>query len=170
MIKVKITFANKNIFQKAFKKLKENFTKPLPAVYVGLWNSVRYPDGTSVADVAFFNAFGTKKIPSRNFLEESILPCKKILLNFIPSIIHSLANDKDVYRWYRRIGVSGAAVMKNVILTHEWTPNAESTVVRKKSSRPLVDTGLLVRSVTFEIVGVKDPLQKVKEKYGIEVK
>ena len=42
------------------------------AVEVGFMANAKYPDGTSVAQVAFMNEFGTSKIPARPFFRPMI--------------------------------------------------------------------------------------------------
>jgi hypothetical protein len=49
------------------------------------------------------------------------------------------------------IGAKAAAIMKNTIRDLKEPPNAPSTVAKKKSANPLVDTGLLMQSVTWEL-------------------
>ncbi len=54
------------------------------------------------------------------------------------------------------LGMKMAAMVKNRILV-DWIPppNAPSTVARKKSSRPLVDTGQLVGAITHAVARKK---------------
>lgn len=49
------------------------------------------------------------------------------------------------------IGAKAAAVMKNTIRDFDNPPNAPSTIARKKSDNPLVDTGLMMQSVTWDV-------------------
>ena len=45
------------------------------------------------------------------------------------------------------------AAMQQTIKDLKTPPNAASTIAAKKSSNPLIDTGLLVNTVTFKIRG-----------------
>ena len=49
------------------------------------------------------------------------------------------------------IGAKAAAIMKRTIRDFDDPPNAPATIKKKKSSNPLVDTGLLMQSVTWEL-------------------
>ena len=49
------------------------------------------------------------------------------------------------------IGARAAAVMKNTIRDFDDPPNAPSTIAKKKSANPLVDTGLMMQSVTWDV-------------------
>ena len=49
------------------------------------------------------------------------------------------------------IGAKAAAIMKRTIRDFDDPPNAPYTIAKKKSSNPLVDTGLLMQSVTWEL-------------------
>ena len=49
------------------------------------------------------------------------------------------------------VGAKAAAIMKNTIRDLDEPPNAPATIAKKKSSNPLVDTGLLMQSVPWEV-------------------
>ncbi len=66
--------------------------------------------------------------------------------------------DAEFYRVLALIGQKMAADIKNYVTagTSPLAPNAPSTIKAKGSSRPLVDTNQMVRSVDYEVVGAPD--------------
>ena len=55
---------------KKLKKMLEELGKL--EVAVGIQEGEKYPDGTSVLDVAMWNELGTETIPSRPFIRDSV--------------------------------------------------------------------------------------------------
>jgi hypothetical protein len=51
-----------------------------------------------------------------------------------------------------RLGEYGQSGVKSYIRNGPHTPNADSTIARKKSSRPLVDTGTLRNSIRYQVI------------------
>ena len=51
----------------------------------------------------------------------------------------------------KKIGVYLKGVVQKEIVDGDYAPNAESTIKRKKSDRPLIDSGYMRQSVSFFI-------------------
>lgn len=143
------------------KRLVSSFSNP-PDIAVGFpigkATSVQYPDGTPVIDVAVYNNYGTFNedgsvhIPPRPFLDigglravEETKIMRKTLLQKVREGQMSMEQAADM------IGAKAAAVMKNTIRDLNVPPNAPSTIARKKSDNPLVDTGLMMQTVTWDV-------------------
>jgi hypothetical protein len=110
--------------------------------------SAPYPDSdATVADVAMWNEFGVPgKIPSRPFFRTAWNSFKAGMKDSLRKSIEMFKKGK-----YAK-SLEFAAIMfqdevRNQIETGEWKPNHPQTILRKKSSRPLMDTGKLVQSV-----------------------
>ena len=56
--------------------------------------------------------------------------------------------------YLENIGTFVVKRIKSTIKNGNFTPNKESTLKRKKGSSPLVDTGSLINSISYMIVGV----------------
>lgn len=52
-----------------------------------------------------------------------------------------------------RLGEAAAGKVKQGLVDGPWTPNAKSTIRKKGSARPLVDTGALRQAITYVIEG-----------------
>jgi hypothetical protein len=60
-----------------------------------------------------------------------------------------------------RLGQFGESGIKSYIRTGDFRPNAERTKKRKKSSKPLIDTGTLRNSIRFQVID--KPAEEVSE-------
>lgn len=115
-------------------------------------NSAKYPNGTSVVDVAIWNNFGTDTIPSRPFMQKSkpeiILNTKKMRLDLMRKV---RAGQIGAMKAADQIGAIAASVVQRVITRFNNPPNAPSTIKAKGVDNPLIDTGLMRKSVTWEV-------------------
>jgi hypothetical protein len=62
----------------------------------------------------------------------------------------------------RRLGEYGQSGVKSYIRNGDFTPNADSTVAKKGSSKPLIDTGTLRNSIRYQII--ENSVDMVSEK------
>lgn len=112
-------------------------------------------DGVSVVDYAMYNEFGTSRgIPARPFMSVTYdryhSQTEKLIEHMYTQMLEG-AFDPD-----HLLKVAGAEYQKRVQQTirnaKEWAvPNAPSTIDRKGSSSPLIDTGRMVGAVRYEI-------------------
>ena len=140
MITIKNDLANFKINVNDLIKVKGN-------LQVGFFESAKYPNGIQVASVAFFNEFGTLKIPMRPFFRNAINDNTK---KWFASLQQLIAYDNA--RALDRVGEIVRSDIVNSITNLRTPPNSEATIKRKGSSNPLIDTGLLRRSVTYKVV------------------
>lgn len=115
---------------------------------VGIFESAKYDDGTPVAQVAFWQEFGTAKIPMRPFLRNAIAKNER---KWGDSVKTALIGTNDGEKALKMLGeiMRGDIVLS---LTNLNTPpNAPSTIKQKGSSNPLIDTGLLRNSISWEL-------------------
>lgn len=143
-----------------------NRHKGMPQIALGFprgqATAASYPDGTSVVDVAFWNNYGTKNqeggvaIPARRFMDiggrrasQETLPYLK---KMVPKINEGKIKEEDVAEV---IGNKAVAILKKEITELSEPPNAPATIAKKKSSNPLIDTGLMRQTVTFELRGTR---------------
>ena len=136
---------------------KAKTAKGVNAVEIGFYSTAKYPDGTAVTNVAFYNEFGTDgkdgvgAIPERPFMRQSIA-------KFPDQILPVLKADVDprtmvvTRRTASKVGLVGQGIIQRQIVLLREPPNAESTIENKKSSNPLVDTAFMKSAVTWLIV------------------
>jgi len=124
-------------------------------VLVGFPNAEPYPDSDmTVASVAMINEFGSESagIPERPFMRTTYIENARKIEQTI---------DKLVAKWFegrisealalKVIGQQITNMMKAKLRAGPWVPNAPSTIARKGSSKPLIDTGLMLKSIAFKV-------------------
>jgi hypothetical protein len=109
----------------------------------------------SILDIAIFNEFGTVHIPERPFLRSTFDAKREVFYRLAFALMRKVTADKlDAVDMLALVGERMVAEIKNTITRGAGVPppNAPSTIERKGSSRPLVDTGQLLNSITYEVV------------------
>lgn len=132
-----------------------------PHVKVGvLSDSGQYADGNGVggktanlADVATWMEFGTHTIPARPFLSQAFDSNQERVVAFIKAQ-HALVvtGKKSVDDALKAIGLYFEGVVKKTMASGKFAPIKKETIRRKKSSKPLIDTGRLRQSITSKVV------------------
>lgn len=108
-------------------------------------------DGTDICDIAAWNELGTEHIPSRPFLRMSVDENEGKINQFLQEEARSLAHGKTAEELLNEIGNFQKSLVQEKITEGSFAPNAESTIRRKGSSRPLIDTGRMRQSVNYVI-------------------
>lgn len=116
--------------------------------------TVSYPNGIRVVDVAVGNEYGTDNVPARPFLG---LSSADINNQCAPILEQSAAalNNNNTQQYDQLLDTAGnlaAGIVKQQITDLRSPPNAQSTIERKGSSNPLIDTGLMRQTVTYKVV------------------
>jgi len=145
-------------------------------VHIGIFADAKREDGAPMLVIAAANEFGAK-IPKRqarfgNLDDENpggwvIIPERSYLRAWFDENVDALQATME-----RLIGqvvegkISGRAALETIggyVVTHiqaymvdlKTPPNAPSTIARKGSSNPLIDTGQLKDAITWRVVGAK---------------
>ncbi len=108
-------------------------------------------DGTDVCDVAAWNELGTVNMPSRPFLRKSVDENVDKINSFLQAKKDDLVNGVSVEQVLKELGIFQKDLIQEKITEGGFAPNAESTIRKKGSSKPLVDTGRMRQSVNYEI-------------------
>ena len=123
-------------------------------VQVGVLDNTKYPDGTSVASVAFWNEYGTNgrsgkaKIPPRPFFRDTIKQKKDEWSNLARQGI------RVGYSIDKVLGLVGTAMQRDIqdtIDAFKTPKNADYTVALKGFDKPLINTTLLRSSIKYEV-------------------
>lgn len=125
------------------------------AVRVGILETQTYPtkDGkgdVSVAQVAYWNEYGTATIPARPFFRNTIAEKQDEWADNAASILQH--TDGDVGRALALIGEGVKGDIVETIQNFSEPENAPSTVKKKGFNKPLIDTGDLWRAIQSEVV------------------
>lgn len=108
-------------------------------------------DGTDICDIAAWNELGTVHIPARPFLRQSVDDNVSKINSFLQSKKKDLVRGVSAEQVLKEIGIFQKDLIQEKITEGNFTLNAESTVKKKGSSKPLIDTGRMRQSVNYEI-------------------
>lgn len=135
------------------------------SIVVGIIGRSTYSeDGTvAVVDYATFNEFGTRHIPKRSFIRSTFDENAQQFLaagaNIISAqmvagaVFDTKTSKLTVSQRLNRLGMFMASKVQAQITKGgvPYKPNAASTIARKGSTSPLIDTGRMRQSVTYEV-------------------
>lgn len=113
---------------------------------MGILSNQRYPNGTSVREVALFHEFGTRLIPARPFFRPAY---NKNIDKWKQFIYNGMRAGRDIETILNAVGSMGAGEIKREITLIAEPPLKKAR--KDGSTKPLVDTGLLLTSVTYEV-------------------
>ena len=118
-----------------------------------LRNAGKEKDGTDLVDVAVYNEFGTKHIPSRPFIriasDEHGDEWQDLSERCVDAIIAGRIGKSQAMNL---IGSKAKADIQKVFGDKsKLAPNKQSTIDRKGSSAPLIDSSRLRGSIDFRI-------------------
>lgn len=114
--------------------------------------------GPSVAEVATFHEFGTKDesgktlVPERSHIRSTMDEKKKKFDGQIDKLIGQIVDGKTTVE--NALGVLGLSIKSEVqkkIRKGIEPALAESTIIAKGSSKPLIDTGQMINSINHEV-------------------
>lgn len=118
------------------------------SVRVGVLENATYPDGTPVAMVAFWNEYGTRTSPVRAFFRTTVSENKK---NWVLSVQNLMKMHNDPKRVMGLIGVHMQEQIVQSINTWSDPPNSAYTIAKKGFDKPLVEHGIMMRSIKSEV-------------------
>lgn len=123
-------------------------------VRVGFLESATYPAGASgkslhVAQVAFWNQYGTTRAPARPFFTDMIERKS-------PRWGVSLGNilRKNHYDGEKALALMGEGIKGQLQQSiNDWSepPNSPRTIARKGFNKPLIHTAVMLRSVDYQV-------------------
>jgi len=124
-------------------------------VRVGFLENADYPakfgkPALRVAQVAFWNEFGTSRIPARPFFRTMIRTKSS---GWGPKLANVLkSTDYDGGRSMALMGQEIQGQLQERINQGFPPPNAPSTVAKKGFDHPLIDKAVMLRAVDFEVM------------------
>lgn len=120
-------------------------------------NVSRGTDEMTLVEIATVHEFGSSdgRIPARSFIRGTFLIRRvNALATFQTKLCKAIVMDGlDPYKALEMLGAWGVAEVKNTFTEIDIPPPlADSTIMRKGSSKPLIDSGLLKNSISSEVV------------------
>lgn len=131
--------------------------KKKPYVKVGiLGNAGNHKEtGTPVVLYAGANEFGTKdgRVPERSFIRSTMDQQRRNLNAETEKLVKQISQGRQtVMSVLKILGLSIQSKIRKKITTLSSPPNRPSTIAKKGSSNPLIDTGQMRSSINFEVV------------------
>jgi len=119
---------------------------------VGFLETATYPEdqgGGPVAAVAFMDEYGSKNSPPRPFFRQTIAAKSS---GWGAALGKNLvATGYDAEKAMTRVGEGIKDQLVSSIASFSTPGNAPSTIAKKGFDKPLVDSGIMQRSVDFEV-------------------
>lgn len=119
-------------------------------VVVGVTRSSNGARGNAI--IAASHELGLGNNPERSFLRSTMIEqadkYAKLIGETIPQAIKSGTSERDAYS---KLGTIAMNDVKLKIASGPFTPLKQATIDRKGSSKPLIDSGNLRQSITWEI-------------------
>lgn len=110
------------------------------------------PTDLDIVQVAAWNELGTSKIPARPFMQQTLDNNEDVINAFTDALIGRVIDGSEtVESAANSLGAKVKGLMQQEIRNGEFAPNAPSTIRKKGSSHPLIDTGTMRQSVTYVV-------------------
>ena len=119
------------------------------AVEVGFMEGATYPDGTSVAEVAFFNEFGKSNQVPRPFFRRMIAEESGTWAGKMAGLAKKYNYDGATVLALMGEDINGA--LKQSINNLTSPPLKPSTIAAKGFDKPLIDTSVMLNSTTYKV-------------------
>ena len=110
-------------------------------------------NGVAIYMYANFNEYGTSDIPSRPFFRTALNNNRKYIKEQLKELLGKVATGKMTgEKALKSIGLEVQGLIQDSIKNGNWESNAPGTIRAKNGmGQPLIDTGSMLRAVSFEI-------------------
>lgn len=121
---------------------------------IGWFEGTSYDDGLPVAQVAYWQEYGTtrdgkKFIPPRPFLRNTVSDKRKDWKDHLEKDLEKVVQgNMELEQALNRLGTEATADIKESIAEFSNPPNAPATIKKKGFNDPLVDTGTMLLTVS----------------------
>jgi len=110
-----------------------------------------YEDGTDLVDVAAYNEFGSSDRPPRPFMKQSFENHEPELKQACAHAYQTVSTGGSAEQALKQLGVFARGLVQEEIVNGDFEPNAPSTIKKKGSEQPLIDTGFMRQNVNYVI-------------------
>ena len=137
---------------------------------VGIFEDARYPEGESVAQRAYWHEYG-RGVPERPFFRPTIAEKQQEWSDLATKGAQKvLEAEITPEQFFETLGALAAGNVKETISALRDPPLHEKTIERKGFDKPLVDTGVMLNSISHRVEVPEGKLirsfkRKAKSKY-----
>lgn len=107
--------------------------------------------GVDMAQIAMFNELGTSTAPARPFLRDSVDENEDVIRDQCGKELKKLTTGATAETVLKRVGALGVRLVQEKIVSGSFKPNAPSTIRKKVSDKPLIDTDHMRQSVKYVV-------------------
>lgn len=155
-----------------FKRVVGQLAKQNPQLEIGFPEGSTYPDGKSVAYIAYIQNVGLGGVPERPFMQKTVEEKSKDWLGFLENSFKGHIIEQDIFvRALRALGPSARTDLQMTI--RNWPPgeprlNKPATIAAKRRKmkngkslgvsnpeRALIDTSTMINAVSWQIANEK---------------
>lgn len=128
-----------------------------PKVYIGVpssKNPTHKDSGLNMATLLAIHSLGapSRGIPQRDAIRPPLMQnSRKYTELMAQGFANAFVNATDPREVYEKIGLVASNDVKQYFVEGNFTPLSQKTIDRKGSSKPLIDTGELRNSITWEV-------------------
>lgn len=108
-------------------------------------------NGVDIAQIAMWNEIGTSNMPSRPFLRKSVDENADKINAQCGKALKAVVTGGGAEQTLKQLGVFAVALVQAKIRDGSYAPNAPSTIAKKGSDKPLIDTGRMRQSTKYVI-------------------
>lgn len=121
-------------------------------VFIGFQSGEVTDDrGVDMAQIAAWNELGTSTAPSRPFLRMSVDENEGKINTMCGQQLKSITEGGTAEQCLKQVGVFEVQLVQEKIVSGSYEANAPSTIKKKGSDKPLIDTGRMRQSVKYVI-------------------
>lgn len=110
-----------------------------------------YEDGTDLVDIAAYNEYGSSDTPARPFMKQSFENHGDELQKACDRVNQTLSAGGTAETALKQLGVYAKGLVQQEIVDGGFAPNSPSTIKKKGSAHPLIDSGTMRQSVNYVI-------------------
>jgi len=163
MIRPEISLNGKQQVEEALKDLAKKLEGDMRVLAGVPKGAGTYEDGLTLATIAAVNNFGSAdgKIPARPVLEPAITKgapqYQRLAEVMLPKV---LSGEMTMRILLEQMGQLAEGHIKQEITDLKTPPNAPSTIKKKGSDNPLIDTGAFRQSIRYVIDDGSEPIEE----------
>jgi hypothetical protein len=127
-------------------------------VDIGVFGTGVTSEGKPVAEFGAYNEFGSltrpDHPPKRSFIRMPLQSRQDKIGQYVKKNAQAHIEKAQIKAIFEDIGIAGESVIQEAFDTRgfgQWKENADSTIARKGSDAPLIDEGLLRKSITHRV-------------------
>ena len=117
---------------------------------VGVLEGEKNSEGANIAEYATYNEFGTKDIPPRPFMSTAFDKNQPRYSKHMEAMM----SETSAAVFAKMVNLLGLTAQQDVLKEIDEKfdpPNSPATIAKKKSDKPLIDTGAMRSAITYEV-------------------